>query len=271
MSFSLLRVDPYSHRIVLQLATQHALRFSLLFGSFPLLQVLYTCLCVLWISKSTSYTRHSRKATRAQLCKHRSSCTDLAYRTFIYMFVLYLCMFFMYVDPPSGRRCILTVSYTSPSNTRRRQTANCVPFGVKHWARQCDKALTLISSIYGKHQASTNNSSMLACWLWSSVYSNIDPLPYTSICIPSAEAFACTFLAMYFLLPIVLSSNLPFFHDTNLSACMSCASSTLALYSATPARYNKQTQVDNLSSSHRLHLMLPPLANMGHLNSDNTL
>jgi hypothetical protein len=203
MSFSFIRVDLSAHNTVLQLATQNASRLFLIFALFPLLQVLYMMLRAYLISNTTFYTRHSRKSTRARLRKHYSSCTRLAYRTFSCISVLYLCMFFMYIDPSSGRRGILTITYLSQSNTRRRRTTYSIPIGMKRFARQCDKAFTLMSSTYNKHQVSIDGSSMLACWMWTAVYSITDPFLYTGLCIPPAESFAGALLIMHFLSPIV--------------------------------------------------------------------
>jgi hypothetical protein len=203
MSFLFTRVDLFEHNIVLQSATQNASILSLMFGFFPILQMLYIILRAYLISNTAFCTRHSRKSTRASLRRHYSSCTRLAYRTLSFISVLYLCMFSMYIDPSSGRRCILTVTYTSQSNTRRRKATYSIPTGMKRLARQCDKAFLLISSTYTTYQTSQDNSSMLACWMWTAVYSNTDPLPYTHICIPPAETFAVALLIMYFLSPIV--------------------------------------------------------------------
>jgi hypothetical protein len=197
MSFSLNRIDLYTHRASLQFAIRSASSLSSIFGFLPFLQVLYMILRARLSFNTVIYVRHSNKSTRARLRKHYSYCTLSC------IFVLYLCMTFMYIDPASGRRCILTATYTNPSNTRRRRTTYSIPNGMKQFARQCDIAFTLISSTYIRHQSSIDSSSMLAWWLWTAVYSNTDPLPYTSICIPPAETFAVALLIMYFLSPIV--------------------------------------------------------------------
>jgi hypothetical protein len=203
MSFSLIRIDLYTHRASLQFAIQSASNLSIIFGFLPLLQALYMILRARLCFNTVFYVRHSNKSTRARLHKHYSSCIRLAYCTLSCIFVLYLCMTFMYIDPASGRCCILTATYTNPSSTRRRKRTYSIPSGMKRLARQCDDAFTLISSTYIRHQYSTHSSSMLACWMWTPVYLNTAPLPYTSICIPPAETFVAALLIMYFLSPIV--------------------------------------------------------------------
>jgi hypothetical protein len=81
LAFSLVRLDNYSHRALMQSATFRALISSMFFGALPLFQVVYLSICMYHCSQTTANRLLHPKATRTIIRKRRLARNRVAYNT----------------------------------------------------------------------------------------------------------------------------------------------------------------------------------------------